>query len=425
MALEADSASMVEVSSASLEYAAHGSALADLGALAADGIVFFGTGDNFDNMRPAALRLAAEHPVYLVEWKDEPDFPVPREQKFLVSNHEEDDALHELLDSGAVSIGYVGLPPGMHERVLIEHLGRIGEGAMRHIVATKPVVPDVKSLKRLDAAVVDAYARRRETRPDLIDPIIYVHEHYIEKGAWRALREQLPAISDRLGRLRSFTVNIEESQIIEGEHRGLDAFGDGALGDFLPHAISLALNAKEAINVSDRYTITDQSETDVRTFRYADTQLSEEVPTGFIVKGGAYIVDSYDDSKHDIDFTWRAGKGLGEIDQKYAELSFEHPDTGVVSTIRVDFRNNLLIVPDVIRDLFTDVAFTENGYGPIVEQGLNGGHPMNSFQPWEQARTVTKWMSLLERDAAAANAYVYDRRHNFTLQDLETAAFSQ
>lgn len=424
MSLEAESASLVEVAPTTLEYAAHDSALQHLGALAADGVIFFGAGDNFDNMREAAMRLSAEHPVFLVEWNQEPDFPVPREQKFLVSNPEEDHALHELLDSGAVSIGYVGLPPSMHERVLIEHLGRIGEGAMKYIVATKPVVPDVKSLKRLDAAVVEAYARRRITRPDADDPIIYVHEHYIEKGAWRALREQLPAVSDRLGRLRSFTVNIEESQTIESEHRGLDAFGDGALGDFAPHAISLALNAKEAINQSERYTITDWSSTETRTFRYADTQLSEEVPTGFIVKGKAAIIDHHDDSENGIDFTWRAGKGLGTEDQKYATLEFEYPDTGEISTIHVDLRRNTLLVPDAVRDLFVDTAFTENGYGPIVEQGLNGGHPRNSFQPWEQARTVTKWMSLLERDAAGVSAYIYDRMHNFTLRDLEQAAFS-
>src|SRR5215469_2434527 len=98
MALEAEAAGLVDVAPVTLEYAAHASAMRDLGALASDGIVFFGAGDNFDNMRPAALHLAAEHPVYLVEWKVEPDFPVPREQKFLVSNQAEDEALHELLD---------------------------------------------------------------------------------------------------------------------------------------------------------------------------------------------------------------------------------------------------------------------------------------------------------------------------------------
>lgn len=430
MALDAEAAGFLEVAPEVLEQAGAAEQLEQLGELATGGVIFFGAGgDNFRNMAKAARSLSEQHPVYLVEYDREPDFPVPRDHKFLVANHDEDDALHDLLDSGKVNIGYVSLPPRMHERVTIEHLKRIGEGLMRYIVVTKPVVPDVQSLKRLDAAVVDAYARRSITRPEATDPLIYVHEHYIEKGAWRALREQLPAVADRLGRLRSFTANIEEAQTIESEPRGLDAFGDGALGDFGPHAISLALDAKDAINKSSRYTITDRSETEARTFRYADTQLDEEVPTGFIVKGNAFVVDNQTGAEHALDFTWRAGKGLGEADNKYVTLEFEHPDSGVVSTIHVDLKNNSLQfsdeVPDEVRGLFTQFDTTENGYGPIVEQGLNGGHPINSFQPWETARVVTKWMSVLEKQAARMQSFVYERRHNFTLEDLEASVFSQ
>ena len=429
MSLDASVAGIYEGAPAGLEVPVAEQQLLHIGEAASGGVVFFGVGDNFWNMEHAARDLATHHEVYLVEYDKEPDFPIPRQNKFLVANGAEDDALHTLLDSGKVDIGYVGLPPGMHERVTEEHLARIGEGAMKYIVVTKPVVPDIASLKRLDAAVVAAYARRKETRPDADDPIIYVHEHYIEKGAWRALRESLPEVSDALGRLRSFTVNIEESQIIEDEQRGLDAFGDGALGDFAPHAISIALNAKDAINKSERYTITDQSTTDVRTFRYEDTQLQAGVPTGFIIKGNASIIDTHNDSAHDIEFTWRAGKGLGTEDSKYVTLEFEHPDTGVVSVIHVDLRRNSLHfseeVPQEVRQLFTAMSFTENGYGPIVEQGLNGGHPRNSFQSWEEGRTVTKMMSVFERDAKGMTPYGYDRRHNFTLRDLERAAFDQ
>lgn len=430
MALDAEAAGFYEVAPLELEAAGDDEHRQQLGEMATDGVIFFGAGgDNFRNMATAVRNLSAQHPVYLVEYDREPDFPVPRDQKFLVANHEEDEALHELLDSGKINIGYVSLPPRMHERVTIEHLQRIGEGLMRYIVVTKPVVPDVQSLKRLDAAVVEAYARRRETRPDATDPIIYVHEHYMEKGAWRSLREHLPAVADRLGRLRKFTANIEEAQTIESEPRGLDAFGDGALGDFGPHAISLALNAKDAINKSERYTITDYSSTETRQFRYADTQLAEDAPTGFIVKGNASIVDKATAETHDMEFVWRAGKGLGETDNKYVTLEFENPDTGAVSTIHVDLKHNSLQfsdeVPDDVRALFTQFDASENGYGQIVEQGLNGGHPINSFQPWEQARVVTKWMSVLEKQAAGAPFYVYDRRHNFRLEDLEDSAFSQ
>lgn len=429
MALDAEAAGFYEVAPQALEVAVDEAHRQHLGEMASDGVIFFGAGDNFRNMYGAAMHLSEEHPVFLVEYDQEPAFPVPREQKFLVANPKEDTALHDLLDSGRINIGYVGLPPGMHEKVTAEHLARIGEGSMRYLVVTKPVVPDVQALKRLDAAVAEAYARRSETRPEATDPIIYVHEHYIEKGAWRALREQLPAVADRLGRLRKFTANIEESQAIEDEARGLDAFGDGALGDFGPHAISLALNAKDAINKSERYTITDYSSTETRRFRYTDTQLAEDAPTGFIVKGNASIVDKATAETHDMEFVWRAGKGLGETDNKYVTLEFENPDTGAVSTIHVDLKHNSLQfsdeVPDDVRALFTQFDASENGYGHIVEQGLNGGHPINSFQPWEQARVVTKWMSVLEKQAAGTPFYGYDRRHNFTLEDLEDSAFSQ
>jgi predicted dehydrogenase len=428
MSLDAEAAGFLEVAPHELEDAGDAARRQQLGEMATDGVIFFGVGDNFRNMEPAARHLSEQHPVYLVEYDQEPPFPVPREQKFLVANQAEDAALHDLLDSGRVNIGYVGLPPKMHERVTAEHLARIGAGKMRYLVVTKPVVPDVKSLKRLDAAVAAAYEQRRETRPEATDPIIYVHEHYIEKGAWHALRQQLPEVVDRLGRLRKFTANIEEEQAIEDEPRGLDAFGDGALGDFGPHTISLALNAKDAINKSNRYTITDYSSTETRPFRYADSQLPADVPTGFIVKGNASIVDKDTAAQHDVEFVWRAGKGLGEGDKKYVALEFENPDSGVVSTIHVDLKHNSLQfsdeVPDDVRALFAHYDTAENGYGPIVEQGLNGGHPRNSFQPWEQARIVTKWMSVLEKQAERLPSYVYDRRHNFTLEDLEESAFS-
>lgn len=437
MYTNAANAGFYEAALAGTEVVADGQQLyRQIGEAAACDVVFFGAGDNLRNMLPAVERLSNCHRVHLVEWDTVPEFEdaklaIPRDQIFLVALEEERHRLHQLLDSGAVGIGYIGLPPNKHEEVAEEHLQRIGEGVMRHLILTKPIVEDMKALRRLRAAVGAAYARRRETRPELDDEIIYVHEHYIEKGAWRALRERLPEAVGKLGWLRKFTANIEEAQTIESENRGIDAFGDGAVADFGPHVISLALTAKEAINKSERYFIADRSSTETRAFRYADAdpRLPEHAPTGFIVKGNATIVDKQSGSAHDMEFTWRAGKGLGTEDKKYVTLEFENPDTGVVSTIKVDLRNNVLEfsdeVPDEVRDLFSGFYSTENGYGPIVERGLNGNHPRYSFQPFDQGVAAAKWMFALEGQATKVASHSYDRTKQPSLEDMEAMAFGK
>ena len=104
-------------------------------------------------------------------------------------------------------------------------------------------------------------------------------------------------------------------------------------------------------------------------------------------------VDKQRGEDHDVSFTWSGGKGL--VDKKEAILTFLHPDTGERSMVAVDLRANTLSVPDAVSDLFPETQFDDNGYGYVVEYGLNGGDPRRSFQSLAEAEVVTKWQHVL------------------------------
>ena len=57
-------------------------------------------------------------------------------------------------------------------------------------------------------------------------------------------------------------------------------------------------------------------------------------------------------------------------------------------------------MPDAVTDLFPETQFNDNGYGYVVEVGLNGGDPRRSFQHWEEARVVTKIQHHIARQKA-------------------------
>lgn len=131
-----------------------------------------------------------------------------------------------------------------------EFLPYVGRGLVDFVVVAKPAVQNIDEMHRVDTAVSEAkedLAQLRGVPTDKLDPILYVHEHYKEKGPWNALRKRLGAVASRLGRLESVHLSIEESQTIEDENR-LDAFAGGAWEDLGPHVVSLALDIQSAVN---------------------------------------------------------------------------------------------------------------------------------------------------------------------------------
>jgi len=355
-----------------------------------DTVVIVGAGQNTLHMGESLKNLSEKHPVHVVE-VNPPQIPVDPDHLHLVSTLEGRQSAERLLGSGVVHAVYVSLVPRLHKESLVEQLGNAGDGKVDFVVIAKPAVQDIEELRVVDAAMRAAQEKIRLQRgdePDVEQPsILYVHEHYKQKGAWNTLRERLGEVTDRLGHIRSVTVNIQEARTVEEEGR-VDAFAGGALEDLGPHVISLGLDVQSSINTTDRYSIPDRSETSVERFRYEGSTLPEGVETGFVVKGSTQIIDNEQNTAHDLQFTWRGGKGL--VDKKEAILEFEHPETGEITIITADLRANTLDVPASVEDLFPETQFEDNGYGYVVEVGLNGGDPSESFQSWKEARTVTK-----------------------------------
>lgn len=191
-------------------------------------------------------------------------------------------------------------------------------------------------------------------------------------------------------------IDIQERRTAEEEGR-VAAFQGGALEDLGPHVISLGLDVQSSINTTQRYKIPSRSQTSVERFRYVDSDLPEGVETSFIVRGTTTITDEERGEDHNVTFTWSGGKGL--VDKKEAILAFVHPDTGERSLVVVNLRANTLTVPESASDLFPQTQFDDNGYGYVVESGLNGGDPRRSFQSLQEAEIVTKWQHVLARQS--------------------------
>lgn len=362
-------------------------------------VIYGGAGANAEHFGKAVDSLSRDHPVHIADIRTAERFPYA--EQHLVNTDEGKESLTELFNSGVVHAVYLSLIPRLHVSSLKEHLGNVGEGKADFVVIAKPAVQSIEEMKEVDAAKKAAEAKLLERfgpeyKPEA-NPMLYIHEHYKEKGAWHALREQLAEVTDRLGWLQEVVIDIQEARTAESEGRTA-AFEGGALEDLGPHVISLGLDVQNSINGGDRYTIPNRSKMSVDRFRYQDSELPEGVETSFSVNGMTEIVDNETGENRPLPFVWRGGKGL--VDSKEAVLVFEHPATGERTTITVDLKNNTLDVPDAVADLFPETQFNDNGYGYVVEVGLNGGDPRRSFQHWEEARVVTKIQHHIARQKA-------------------------
>jgi hypothetical protein len=359
-----------------------------------DTVVIVGAGQNTAHMGESITRLAQEHPVHVFE-VNPPLIPVSHDRLHLTDTEEGYESSRRLLGSGAVHATYLSVIPKLHAPILEDHLEYAAEGNLDFIVLPKPFAQDVIEMRAMRGMIRAAEARRKQNDPSYDpekDPLVYIHEHYKEKGAWHVLREQLNQVTDRLGRLESVAIDIQEARTAEQEGR-VAAFQGGALEDLGPHVISLGLDVQSSINTTGRYSIADRSSTSVERFRYEDSDLPDGVETSFIVRGETTITDKQHEEDHKVAFTWSGGKGL--VDKKDATLTFVHPDTGERSVILVDLRANTLAVPEKVSDLFPETEFDDNGYGYVVESGLNGGDPHRSFQSLAEAEVVTKWQQFL------------------------------
>lgn len=364
-----------------------------------DTVLIVGAGDNIRNMAEPVRVIAERRNLHVFERRT-PLIPVDPEHLHFTDTEEGRQSAAALIGSKTIDLVLLSLVPGLHEQALTEYLEYAGNGDIKGIVIPKPLVQDTGELRNVRKAYRAAIARRQQLDPTYDpeqDPMIRIHEHYLDKGAWRAYCEQHGLVTERLGRLESASIDIQEAQTAEEEGR-VFAFSGGALEDLGPHAISLGLNMRSVTNAAGRYTIADQSRTSVKRVRYEDSELPEGVETGFIIHGKTHIRDNEREEVHDLDFEWRGGKGL--IDKKEVRLTFIHPDTGIRSVVVIDLKANTIQVPDVVSNLFPITKFDDNGYGHSVEVGLSGGDPRRSFQPLSEAETVTIWQQTLRTQGA-------------------------
>lgn len=373
-----------------------------------DTVVVVGAGQNTAHMGDSIARLSQEHPLHVFE-VSQPLIEVSPDNLHMTNTEAGYQSAEALLGSRAVHAVYLSVIPLLHKPLLDKYLGHAGEDEIDFIVLPKPFAQNVQELRDMRSMLKDAIARRQQIDPSYnpeIKPMLFIHEHYKEKGAWHELRERLNQVTAQLGRLESVDIDIQEARTAEDEGR-VAAFQGGALEDLGPHVISLGLDVQSSINTTDRYAIPNRSTTSIERFRYEDSDLPEGVETSFIVHGQTTLVDKERREVHDVAFTWRGGKGL--VNKKDATLTFIHPDTGERSVIVVDLRANTLAVPEGVRDLFPVTEFDDNGYGYSVESGLNGGDPHQSFQHIDEAAIVTKWQQALSNQGRKQTPKIHRR----------------
>lgn len=366
-----------------------------------DAVVIIGAGNNTKNMERSVANLAVQHPVHVFE-VNEPLIPVQPDHLHMTNTEEGRRSASQLLGSGAVHATYLSTVAWVRKDLIPQHVDLAARKVIDFTVTTKPVAEDLPTAFKLRDTVRAAEEYRKQLDPSYdpeVDPLIYVHEHYREKGAWHALREQLGHIVDTLGRVESMAISIQEARPMAGESEI-----EGTFMDLSPHTISLTLDMQAAINTSERYRVPNRSTTSIERFRHEGSELGENIDTGFIVRGQNTMVDTQRGKSHDVDFIWYAGKCL--IDKKDIVITFVHPDTGERSTITVDLIKNSLSVPTAVSHLFPiseidehgygHCSFEDNGYGFSVESGLNGGDPHRSFQSLDEAIIVAKWQQALQ-----------------------------
>lgn len=370
-------------------------------------VVIVGAGPNTAHLYEAGAlsKLMETRPVFVLE-RREPQIPVHPDRLYRTDGAEDAAKADALMRSGGVHAVYYSVPPAAHLPLIKEGLELAGQGLINRLVVPKPLVTSEDEAREVAAALRDAERQRKALGIPMPEwggkelSLLYVHEHYQRKASWYEFRKQLGEVSNRLGRLKSVSIGIEEAVTIEEEGRQA-AFAGGALEDLGPHVTSLVFDIAYGINGGGRYSVPTQSETWVERFRYSGSELPQGVATGFIAHGISPIADKERGEWHDIEFTLLGGKGVSN--RKEAILTFVNPDTGEESTIAVDLKKNKIIIPqeinDKIGDLFPQTDFTENGYGPITLSGLNGGDPDLSFQDARQARIAVKWVAELTRQA--------------------------
>jgi len=367
-----------------------------------------GAGANTAHMEKPLRGVAQRLDLHVFEVAP-PQIEVNPDRLHMTNTDEGQRSAAELLGSKTVGTVLLSLVPELHERKIVEFLRYAGDGLVHDIVVPKPLVQTIEELRTVRYALKDAIARRRQIDPSYDpnkDPMLRVQEHYRDKEAWvvyRLLHEQVMA---RLGRLESASIDIQEMRTAEDEGRVV-AFRGGALEDLGPHVISLGLDTQIATNATRHYTIADHSETSIERFRYEDSELPEGVETGFIIHGKTILKDNERDEAHDLNFTWRGGKGL--VDKKEVRLTFVDPDTDVRSTVVIDLKTNTIIVPEAIQDLFPVTQFEDNGYGHCVEVGMIGDDPLRSFQPFEMASIVTMWQQTLRKQGQTSAPFTHQR----------------
>lgn len=362
-------------------------------------VIVVGLGANTRHFLPALREVETVHPVDYFQ-QGEPQIPVDPDHLHYTDTPEGVATAEALFNvEGTHRCVYLSVVPKLHVTMIKQFLKKVGEGKLDRIIVAKPAVENLEQMREIDAAIAAAKEQLRarpgyQENPD--EDFLYVHEHYPKKEAWSDFCEWIPTVVGRLGRPVSVAIDIQEKRKIEDEDRTAAVAG-GAGEDLGPHGVSLWLRFADALSQTRYHT--DTPRTSVQRYRYAGSKLQEGVETGLIVNGNANVVDAeHPGEAHNIDLTFRAGKGLADI--KQVAVVFEHPDTRERQTVHIDLAANTLQVPDALRDILPKREYTDNGYGHVMVAGLNGGDPNASFQSWREARKVIFAMHRIERQGS-------------------------
>jgi len=363
--------------------------------------------DAFADLRGAGFR------IQLFDTREiDPKDRIPHDEFYNLSDKDPaaQEAIQRALGEKALSL-LLSLPPHIHKNALIQALKGVALGNVGVVVIPKPYVQNVEEALLVQGALEMADSMRRDRLGEEYyeRPLVLVHEHYGVKGPEEALNKMMSQVIDILGRPVSMTYDIQELQRLEDEGRTLAAIGNGAFDDLATHGMYGIQELERAVRESMHFNIASEAEHSLRRYQYVDTDLPEDIETGFKLEYTRQIIDERSGTEYPLDITMRGGKGLAR--KKTKVVYFDSlDDNGQHKKVIVDFDARTLQVPAEAAHLFEHFQFVDNGYGDVMFRTLSGSD-LSSLQSTDSAFQVVVLDEQIKERARQEGAPVikYDR----------------
>ncbi len=194
-------------------------------------VVWIGCGDMCSKSSVALAQLNERLgvPLTFIDILDKEDVkqsPLPGSSFFNISLPDQRTALHKHLLAYPVSHMFVANLPPQHLMTAFLLAGKCPEA---QIIIAKPLDVNFQLIETITSGLV---------WPGITDRI-FVHDHYLTKGAVEPIYARFPGLINTYGRIMRFEFYLVEHQTVEEEKR-LQALNEGVISDLASHLFALA-----------------------------------------------------------------------------------------------------------------------------------------------------------------------------------------